>query len=134
MRDFRIALLTGALTLSGCATTTETSFPSYDYQGIDLLASASGYLKLDDGCYRLEATSPPNSSFVLILPRGTTLTNGEITIPASNGGTTLSPGDFVELQGGFESLDDPAPFISNPTECAGSAFLVNRAGKLEREE
>lgn len=115
-------LLLGA----GCVTSGQASFPTYEYQGIDLLAPIEGSVHRDGSCLRVATTSPPNRDVILVLPRGTRVSNDTVVLPARNGGAIIRLGEPFSGQGGFDVLDESARHISNPTSCSGPAFVLNK--------
>lgn len=131
MLSSRIWCVPLGMALSSCATVSADNFPTYRYQGIDLLAGISGILEFDGSCYRLSTTSPPGRNPILIFPSGTQLRDETFYIPPVNGGQKISVGQRLEIQGGFDTLEGSAGYISNPTECSGSAFIVNKVVSQE---
>lgn len=122
IRFFMLAWI-GAF-MSACSTSATKNFPTYPYQGIDLLAGVVGTVFYQNGCYQMNSSSPEGSTFVLIFPQGTRISDTEITLPKVNGGTVPLVAT-LEAQGGFQNLEE-GNFIDNPTECMGAAFIVNR--------
>ncbi len=111
---------------AGCVTSVHESFPTYEYQGIDLLAPIEGSVRRDGSCLRVATTSPPGRDVVLVLPRGTRVTDDTVVLPARNGGAIIRFGEPFSGQGGFDVLNESARHISNPTTCSGPAFILNK--------
>lgn len=121
----RPSIILGAvLSISACVAPNASMFPTYPYQGIDLLAGAVGTVSYRDGCYKMQSSSPEGSDFVLVFPQGTRISSEQIVLPRANGGA-IPLAATIEVQGGFQDLDE-GDYISNPTECSGRAFIVNR--------
>ena len=112
--------------LGACMGSNAAPFPTYRYQGIDLLAQIEGIVRHDADCLRMRTTSPPDQDVVLIMPEGTRFDGKTVTLPVHNGGGMIALGKPVAIQGGFDTLDAGGRYIRNPTTCSGQAFTVNR--------
>lgn len=118
-----------AISSAGCATRyLEVPFPTYEYVGIDLGATATGVIELEGKClvmYR-DIDLPARDPVQLVLPLGTRLTGNAITLPVENGGGTVRLGARATFQGGYAPLEGEVSRSRNPGGCSGSAFTVNR--------
>jgi hypothetical protein len=115
------------LALAGAAAACSPRFPypTYDYQGIDLLAGVGGEVILDEGCLKL-VSERSEEPFLLLFPRGTRLEGDLLTLPERNGGARFRLGERVSLQGGFNTLSPETTYVDNPRLCFGDVFIVNR--------
>lgn len=106
--------------LAGCSTS--QPFETYNYAGIDLGTAVSGPLLLTKGCVVIaaeEGVGPLRAVF----PKGTSIEDGNVLLPAQNGSVTAQLGQSYIYEGGFQSsASDP----QSSKSCSERKFIVNR--------
>jgi hypothetical protein len=81
----------------------------------------------DGACIRVQSA---DGSFVPIWPRGTTMSDSGMQLPAPNGGELIRFGRRVAMMGGRNPGDGGIRNYDVVARCGGSAFLVNSAREL----
>lgn len=127
-RFYGVLLMSSLISCTTYSGGDEMRFPTYQYDGIDLLAEVDAEISLSDRCPTFR--TPQNSAETIIVwPQGTRVVDGVAMLPIRNGGARIADGDTVTLRGGYNEISSESVWLTNNPGCAGPAFILNSAAR-----